>query len=350
MTLALSLYSYLFFSPYLSNTTFLRNNRAFDQEQIISTIEAARTGTNPSLPADYLAKVGENLTYIQSTRASRRLFVGNLPSHLDLNEFVIAQFFKAYMAHCGFKTPEPILTVSLAESLTYAFVEFRGVEDATAVCYMMNGVNMGGRKLRVARPKDYRPPAPDLAQFIVQYAPGQYRPPPVRSLGELDPNAEVPATNFVGNVDTSERIVVILRGLLKTQELVSDAEWLDIVDDMREEAALCLRDPPYNPQDPTFSNRVRRIAIPRPSRPQGTSREVDSKTGNYAPSDAADSSSFIAYGPWDQPEDVGNVYILFTDSQAAEKAASRLQNRLYNTTVINAEVCPLKDYADKYEY
>lgn len=100
-----------------SNTTKL-----FDELAIRQTIKAAKTGINKELPADYVAKIGQNLTYIQSTRPSRRLFVGNLPSHLPLNEYVIAQFFKTYMQVYNFKTPEPILTASISESLTYVFI------------------------------------------------------------------------------------------------------------------------------------------------------------------------------------------------------------------------------------
>lgn len=331
-------------------------HRAFDQDLVLSTIEAARTGMNPGLPAEYLAKVGENLTYIQSTRPSRRLFVGNLPSHLDLNEFVIAQFFKAYMLHCGFQTPEPILTVSLAESLTYAFVEFRGVEDATAVCYMMNGVMMGGRRLRVARPKDYRSPAIDVAQFVVQYSPGQYRPPPVKCLGEIDPLAEVPVTNFVGDdVDLTEKNMVILRNVLKVDELKSDLEWLDIVDDMLEEAYLSLRDPPFPsslPVSEIFTTRVRRIIIPRPCPPEYTTREIDANKGTYCPpgNEYSHVAAFLAHGPSNMPEEVGNVFILFAETQAAEKFCTRIHNRLYNTTRIKAELVEYQQFVDRFTY
>lgn len=52
---------------------------------------------------------------------------------------------------------------------------------------MMNGVDMAGRKIRVARPKDYRPAPTELQQFIVHYAPGAFRPPVVQCLGVIDP-------------------------------------------------------------------------------------------------------------------------------------------------------------------
>lgn len=94
--------------------------------------------------------------------------------------------------------------------------------------------------------------------------------------------------------------------------------------------------------------RVRRIVMPRPTKPFGTTPEISVADNSYIPK--GEIGNFIAFGPWDKLEEVGKTYILFTDTEAVTKVHKCLQNRFYNTHLIHAELCPMESYTKLYSF
>ncbi len=111
----------------------------------------------PSASAAY-ARSGAPLG--QSANRSRRLYVGNLPFHVGLEENALQQFFSAlYIA--GFHPykegdPLPVGSVWLHSDGKFGFIELQREQDAVNMM-QLNGVFLHGRPLRINRPSDYRP-------------------------------------------------------------------------------------------------------------------------------------------------------------------------------------------------
>jgi len=111
----------------------------------------------------------------QATRQCRRLYVGNLPVGIGLNEKVLLEFFNTNVTSLGVKTPNPVLSVWLQTEGTFCFVEFRSVADTTNCMSLLQGITLGGRQLRVGRPAgDYKPPPPGLENYVVGFPPGTW--------------------------------------------------------------------------------------------------------------------------------------------------------------------------------
>jgi splicing factor U2AF subunit len=295
------------------------------------------------------AHIANNPQIAQATRTIRRLYVGNLPSHLPLNELALTDYFVQMMRHLRFTTPEPVLSVSLHQERTYCFVEFRSVADTDAVLQIMNGAEMGDRRIRISRPKDYAPGPPEVQDFIVGYPPGSYKPPRVGlDTPTADPSARLAAIPTVP-ADTIESVlptlipalglgsrtlidhatsaspVVIITNIVDEDELVDEEVWLDVVDDVREECAK-------------FGS-VERVILPRPVAPLGVSDEIDESTGEKL--DTHD------LGPWSDPDDLGKVFVIMASSDEAAKVIEALDNHVYHKKKILVQYCE-REYLDKY--
>ncbi|KAG8994624.1 hypothetical protein FRB94_012636 [Tulasnella sp. JGI-2019a] len=88
-------------------------------------------------------------------RQSRRLYVGNIT--YEANEENLHTFFSAKMTEMGFSTSgpgDPVLAVQVNHEKSYAFVEFRNAEDATAAM-AFDGIIFQSGPLKIRRPKDY---------------------------------------------------------------------------------------------------------------------------------------------------------------------------------------------------
>lgn len=95
---------------------------------------------------------------MNNTRKLRRLYFGNLPLHLGLNEHIFQDIVWKEMITrnmCNNPKENPILCVWFAQKKgTYGFVEFRTVEE-TERALNLDGMNCMGIQIKVSRPNDY---------------------------------------------------------------------------------------------------------------------------------------------------------------------------------------------------
>ncbi|EEA07913.1 uncharacterized protein CMU_029880 [Cryptosporidium muris RN66] len=95
---------------------------------------------------------------MNNTRKLRRLYFGNLPLHLGLNEHIFQDIVWKEMITrnmCNNPKENPILCVWFAQKKgTYGFVEFRTVEE-TERALNLDGMNCMGVQIKVSRPNDY---------------------------------------------------------------------------------------------------------------------------------------------------------------------------------------------------
>jgi len=103
----------------------------------------------------------------QMTRPARRLYVGNLPCGMGLNEQILCEFFGQCCKGLGIATPNPVLSVWLNGEQTFGFIEFRSVEDTNLALQLFEGLQLGGRQLRFGRPVDYKEPPENLKEYVV---------------------------------------------------------------------------------------------------------------------------------------------------------------------------------------
>ena len=122
---------------------------------------------------------------LAASRRARRLHIGNLPQGVGLDAQMLKQFFNAALVsaslHDTSKEGDPVLDTMIAgegrptrlersshHSATHAsrsappsagkfgFVEFRTIAEAIS-CIALNGIELGGKQLRIERPRDYTP-------------------------------------------------------------------------------------------------------------------------------------------------------------------------------------------------
>jgi len=103
----------------------------------------------------------------QITRPARRLYVGNLPVGMGLNEQILCEFFSQCCKGLGIGTPNPVLSVWLNSEQTFGFIEFRSVQDTNLALQLFEGLQLGGRQLRFGRPVDYKEPPENLKNYVV---------------------------------------------------------------------------------------------------------------------------------------------------------------------------------------
>lgn len=94
------------------------------------------------------------------TRRARRLHVGNLPLGVGLTGEMLKQFFNAALVsanlHDTSKEGDPVMDAMLGTEGKFGFVEFRTIAEATS-CMALNNIELGGKQLRIERPRDYAP-------------------------------------------------------------------------------------------------------------------------------------------------------------------------------------------------
>ncbi|XP_053991433.1 splicing factor U2AF 65 kDa subunit-like [Hylaeus volcanicus] len=90
----------------------------------------------------------------EQQKASRELYIGNLPPALDVNQLI--DFFNAAMLTLKASSipGNPVSRAWIASDGHFAFVEFRTIEEAT-IGLQLNGLNCMGYALRIGRPKTY---------------------------------------------------------------------------------------------------------------------------------------------------------------------------------------------------
>jgi len=210
---------------------------------------------------------------LQLTRQARRLYVGNLPVQLGLTEKLLMDFFTNTVVSLGVATPNPILSVWISSEMTFCFVEFRSIADATACLALLQGIALGDRTLRVGRPADYQALPPAFDNYIVGFPAGAFKPPKVEGAalagsllnmgasGDSKGSANQVLTEAITGVvqihkdahsDTPTNVLHLLN-MLKPDELKDDDEFKDIMEDVKEECSK--------------HGHVGKVIIPRPGQP-----------------------------------------------------------------------------------
>ncbi|QRW03194.1 RNA recognition motif protein [Ceratobasidium sp. AG-Ba] len=103
-------------------------------------------------------------------RQSRRLYVGNIT--YEANETNLQEFFNRKMVEMKIGTGQagdPVIGVQINHEKSYAFVEFRSSEDATAAM-AFDGIMFQAGPLKIRRPKDYT--GSDLSAPMGVHVPG----------------------------------------------------------------------------------------------------------------------------------------------------------------------------------
>jgi hypothetical protein len=103
-------------------------------------------------------------------RQSRRLYVGNIT--YEANETNLQDFFNRKMVEMKIGTGgggDPVIGVQINHEKSYAFVEFRSAEDATAAM-AFDGIMFQSGPLKIRRPKDYT--GSDLSAPMGVHVPG----------------------------------------------------------------------------------------------------------------------------------------------------------------------------------
>ena len=118
------------------------------------------------------------------TRRARRLHVGNLPP--DITAEALKELFNSVMqaANLALDTSPCVNEVSMAGENKYSFLEFRSVQETTNAL-ALDGMQLLGRPLRVARPNDYQPAPAEVANVMIPPSISSTvtssNPPPVRA-------------------------------------------------------------------------------------------------------------------------------------------------------------------------
>lgn len=338
-------------------------------------------GLSGNLPLPVLTPVSafvptpdyNNPALIQQSRVGRRIYVGNLPVGANVSDKMLIDFFSSVAQLQGIKTVQPILSVFIGGDGSFAFLEMRSVLDTTACIILFQGVHVCSRKVKVGRPVDYKSATlpPSLHDFIVGYESIAFEPPlipshmslntancpynlllcpdgtsrveklvvvPVNSAGAASAGglstpgtaaaallADIPSSTVPYLFPTR---ILMVEKLVEPRELCDDEEFLDIIDDVREETCK--------------HGSVIRVVIPRPSKPSGTaSGELDPATGKVLLAGQEQDE-----GPWCDGRDalpvgsssgdkalasaLGKVFVEFETVVAAITARARLNGRFYN--------------------
>jgi len=299
--------------------------------------------------------------YPQLTRQARRLYVGNLPTG-QTTESGLTDFFNKTVIALGITTPQPVLSVWLSTESTFAFIEFRSVQDTTFALSLLQGIQIGGRTLRVGRPADYKPVPEHLANYVVGFPPGTPAPlpsfannasfmqmlmagqsplqNPAMLLLLANPNAAMttptngtaaataaPQTDAAAPAGSPTAIptsasppaasapttppaqqaptpVLLLENMVNISELDDEDEFNDLLLDVEEEAEK--------------SGKVLAVTIPRPinldDAADPSTQQADSSSGPRVPPD----------------QGVGRIFVHFADAESAAKARELMHGRSFN--------------------
>lgn len=180
------------------------------QPQAVAMAAALAAKTQTALPGSHGALAASALG-----RQQKRLYVGNIPPAIA--EDAIVTFFNSLLLSHNLNTSSgnPVIGCQLNMEKSYAFIEFRSAEEATA-CMSFDGITFQGSALKLRRPKDYIGPTGEQG-----YAPSLV--PGVISSIVLDS----PNKLFVGGLPTylnEEQVMDLLKsfGELKAFNLIKD--------------------------------------------------------------------------------------------------------------------------------
>jgi splicing factor U2AF subunit len=197
----------------------------FSQRKKTGWDQMPAMGTStPQVTKPQIVGVPGLVTLSNQARQQRRLYVGNIPA--TVSEFELMEFFNTVMMSSGVLTNPgpPVIGIQLNREKSYAFLEFRFPEEATAGM-KFDGITLQGHALKVRRPKDYQPTAGE--HHVVDHSiPDDAIPAPQMHI--VSTNVEdTPHKVFIGGIPSNlneEEVKELLQvfGLLKSFNLVRD--------------------------------------------------------------------------------------------------------------------------------
>jgi hypothetical protein len=197
------------------------------------------------IQASQLALDPQNLAL---TKHARRVYAGNLPVNMGLNEAILKSFFETTLPTVGIKSEFPVVSIWLSpEGGTFCFVELRSVRDCTQAIEALQGISLGGRELKIGRPSEYEPIPDYLADFEIPVSHAMtLRTTPIDSIGLL---------GTIPLVAVAPTRVLCLSDILTENDFEDDEEYEDICLDFFDECSLF--------------GKVLKVVLPRNSQDRG---------------------------------------------------------------------------------
>uniref|UniRef100_A0A7S4RDP7 RRM domain-containing protein n=1 Tax=Ditylum brightwellii TaxID=49249 RepID=A0A7S4RDP7_9STRA len=183
--------------------------------------------TGQTLPVG-LTPVPENTSPAED-KVNRELFIGNTTP--EMTESMLTDFLGKAMEQVGLATHPGNPITACRVSGKFAFIELRSKEE-TANALNLNNIPYLGAQLRVGRPSKYvgaQTPHGNWEDILAKYMSGELKLP---SQGGAPAAAPAPAANT--GVPTR---VVELKNMLTMDELTSDQDYEEIMEDTKEECS-----------------------------------------------------------------------------------------------------------------
>ena len=169
-------------------------------------------------------------------KINRELFIGNTTP--EMTEQMLKDFLGKAMEQVGLTTAPGNPINACRVSGKFAFVELRTVQEA-ANALNLNNIPYLGAMLRVGRPSKYTGPVTSHGNWediLAKYMSGELQLPSQGGTGAADVVAN--ATNSAATAaapETPATKVVELKNMLSMQDLESDQEYEEILEDTKEE-------------------------------------------------------------------------------------------------------------------
>jgi len=156
---------------------------------------------------------------------ARKLYVGNLPLEMSIQENTMKDFFNTAMKAAFPNEPagDPVESVWMSGERKFCFVTFRS-EKETENGLQLDNIQLMGRPLRIGRPSDYVPTNAAAA-------------PPPMVVGGAPAAVVAPAPGAPPSGEPPSTTVVRLANSVTAAEIEDDEEYADILEDMKEECS-----------------------------------------------------------------------------------------------------------------
>lgn len=228
-----------------------------------------------------------------ASKTQREVYVGNLVPGV-VTESMLRQLFNATLQaafpdHCVDGTQEPVIRINMAPEGKYCFIELLSSDMATACLQLTGQIQLAGSALSIGRPTGYVDPV--KAQAAAQSA--------AEGLARFQAESQLARKASGADVDSEEALAespfVQINGLVTAQVLADNAEYEDVMNEVRSELEK--------------HGILLRVTIPRPEQPAGV-EEVESLLAS-------------GEGPF------GNVFAQYLDGEGARAAKAAIDGRLF---------------------
>lgn len=162
----------------------------------------------------------------QATRSARRLYVGNLPLGIGLNESMLVDFFNASMNNCGMDVEHPVFAVAMKPDQQFCFLEFRRVKDVPQAMTILGGLSLGVNVLKVAKPTDFAEAPAHLLEFEIPLptkitvGAKSFQKPAFNPQGNMNANAPI----YPFHPNTRSHVIVLVDIIVTTEEARNQAD------------------------------------------------------------------------------------------------------------------------------